>query len=97
MKNNEKIYNYILELNHNIEPSILTFGSLLFDFLLKDNSFNIKTFNREAENYMLYSAENICKTYEWLKNNGLIYYSKAKNKYFATDKILRLKLIKKKK
>jgi len=92
MKNSEKVYNFILKIDSNVEPAILTFGSLLFDFLCKDDYFNISKFNHIAEEYHLYSAENLCRTYEWLKNNNLIYYSKSENKYFATNLVLNLKL-----
>lgn len=81
------IYNKILETDHNVSSSVLTFGPLLFEYIKKDNSFNIKRFILEAEKYMLYSAENICKTYEWLKSNNFIYYSKVDNKYYASRNI----------
>jgi hypothetical protein len=87
MKNSEIIYELMLEFDRNIEPSTLTLGSLLFDFITKDCSFNMKAYRYEATKYYLYSDENQCEAYRWLKENGFIYYSKSRNRYFVTDMI----------
>jgi len=87
MKNSEKIYYLILEFDNNIKPYVLTLGSLLFDFITKDWSFNIDAYRRKASEYYLFSDENQCETYRWLKENGFIYYNKQKLKYFVSDMI----------
>ena len=82
----QKIYDLILDFNHNVEPAVLTFGPLLFDFVDKKKwTFNYDKFRNKAKTYYLYSERNICLTFKWLEENGFIYYSKKYNNYYVTD------------
>ena len=87
MKNSEIIYNLILDFDHNVKPHILSLGSELFNYINKDYSFNMKAYKTNAIKYYLHSEENQCQTYQWLKENGFIYYSKYRNRYFVSDMI----------
>ena len=87
----EKIYELILDVDHNVEPYVLTFGSLLFDYIDKRIwSFNFDKFRRIAKEYALYSEKNICETFRWLEEHEFIYYSKSCNSYFISNKIKRI-------
>jgi len=89
MKSSDYVYDLILSIDSNVEPAILTFGSLLFDFLNPTTlTFDFDRFRLEAKKYMLYSEKNICKTFEFLEKNNLIYYSERNNKYYASDFVI---------
>jgi len=84
----KKIYDLILDFDSNVDPVVLTFGSLLFDFVDREKwTFNYDKFRLKARTYYLYSEENLCRTYKWLKDNGFIYYSYKYNTYFVSDMI----------
>jgi len=74
----------IIDLDHNIDSNILTFGSLLFEFARPNGSFDFDKFRKKASTYIGYNEKNLCKTYEWLENNGFIYY---KGEYYVSDMI----------
>ena len=84
------MYYLIHDIDCNVQPYILTLGSVLFKFIKKINKDlyilePLKT-KEYIKDYFLYSEENMCKTYQWLKDNDLIYYSSSLLKYCLTDK-----------
>ena len=81
----EKIYELILDTDHNVKPYVLTFGSLLFYYIDRRTcSFNFDKFRRIAKEYALYSEKNICETFRWLEEHEFICYSKSCNSYFVS-------------
>lgn len=63
-----EMYNII----HTIDPDILTLGSNMFKFIKKKkNKFvlDIRNNDKELKRYLSYSEENMCKTFEWLKQH----------------------------
>jgi hypothetical protein len=85
--NKSIIYNLILDFDHNIDSDVLVFGSLLFDYIKDDCSFNMDKFRQKAKKYYGYSEKAVCEAFNWLENQGFIYYSRVKTKYFVTDMI----------
>jgi len=78
------IYCLMLDFDHNIDSNVLTFGSLLFEFVNEDYSFNIMKFTAKVCSYINYNKESIDKMYDWLVDNGFIYYD---DKYYVSDMI----------
>ena len=86
--NKDIIHGLILDFDCNVKSNILVFGSLLFNYInYKDCSFNMDKYRTKAKEYYNYSEKSICEAFRWLEQNGLIYYSKYRNRYFVSDMI----------
>lgn len=88
-----EMYNIIHTIDPNINPDILTSGSNMFKFIKKKkNKFvlDIRNNDEELKRYLSYSEENMCKTFEWLKQHRFIYYSKVDACYILTDSCINI-------
>jgi len=90
----ELMHEIIYQTNVNIDPYILTLSSIIFKTIKKVNKeFYIiepVEIKDELKKYFLYSEENLCKTFEWLKQNNFIFYSSSMLKYCLTDRTVKL-------
>jgi hypothetical protein len=90
----ELMYEIIYQTDNNVAPYILTLGSVVFKTIKKVNKelyiIEPVEIKDELKDYFLYSEENLCKTFDWLKQNNFIFYSSSMLKYCLTEKTINL-------
>jgi hypothetical protein len=90
----KEMFDVIHSIDCNISPVILSLGSELFKYITQINNdcyfLNISGNYKQLSLHYFYSEDNLCKVYDWLKNNNFIYYSKSNMKYCLTQKTINL-------